>query len=328
MKCERGCEWVGTVGTLEEHVATCGFTLVPCPKLCKDDKAKIRRVVKKDLDKHLKNDCPNRDFECKSKCGEKGTFTYIAEVHDKLCKKKKLPCPNAGCNKEIQRQNISQHVSKCPHTLIPCKYKGIGCDTELKRSQDLAAHEQDDKIHLHMALETVNSLHQTVKSQQAAIDSVQFVSWEKSKVFVLSEYQKKKEANEEFLFPAFYTHPNGYHMELSVFANGDDDVKDTHVSVYAAILDGEYDAGLKWPFVGEVTVTLLNQLQDKNHFTMKIPFYTDDNICVGGIWGYHSFIPHSTLAHNPVRNTQYLKDDTLYFRVAVEVTGRKRWLTN
>ncbi len=34
---ERGCQWVGTVGTLEEHMGVCQFTLVPCPKKCKDD---------------------------------------------------------------------------------------------------------------------------------------------------------------------------------------------------------------------------------------------------------------------------------------------------
>ena len=97
--------------------------------------------------------------------------------------------------------------------------------------------------------------------------------------------------------------------------------------MYAAIQEGEYDAGLKWPLVGEVTVTLLNQCEDKNHITTKIPFNTDDNTCVGDYWGYDTFIPHSTLAHDPVKNTQYLKDDALYFRVEVEVTGRKRWLT-
>ena len=33
---ERGCEWEGTVGTLEEHdvMTTCEFTPVPCPKEC------------------------------------------------------------------------------------------------------------------------------------------------------------------------------------------------------------------------------------------------------------------------------------------------------
>ena len=135
----RGCEWVGTVGTIEKHVATCGFTLVPCPKQCKDDNNEVKCFTRKEVDEHLKDDCPNRDYECQSKCGEKGTYAYITEVHDKTCKMRTLPCPNDGCDTEIQRQQVSEHVSKCPHTVIPCKYKGIGCDTELKR-EDMAAH--------------------------------------------------------------------------------------------------------------------------------------------------------------------------------------------
>ena len=62
---ERGCEWVGTVGTIEGHVATCGFTLVPCPKQCKDDSNTVKRLMKKDLDKHLRA-CPHgyhKDFK-------------------------------------------------------------------------------------------------------------------------------------------------------------------------------------------------------------------------------------------------------------------------
>ncbi len=34
---ERDCQWMGTVGTLEVHVGVSQFTLVPCPKECKDD---------------------------------------------------------------------------------------------------------------------------------------------------------------------------------------------------------------------------------------------------------------------------------------------------
>ena len=74
---ERGCEWVGTVGTLEEHVVTCGVTLVPCPKQCKDDNDEVKRFMRKALDKHLNNDCPNRYYECQHKCGEKGTYACL-----------------------------------------------------------------------------------------------------------------------------------------------------------------------------------------------------------------------------------------------------------
>ena len=51
------CSWVATLRILEEHVATCGLTLVFCPKQCQDE---VKCFMRKDLDKHLKNDCPNR----------------------------------------------------------------------------------------------------------------------------------------------------------------------------------------------------------------------------------------------------------------------------
>ena len=47
---------------------------------------------------------------------------------------------------------------------------------------------------------------------------------------------------------------------------------------------------------------------------------------VGALGFLSGFIPHSALGHDPVKNTQYLKDDTLYFRVFVEVVDHKPWL--
>ena len=332
MKCSnanRGCEWVGTVGTLEKHVATCGFIQVPCPKQCrKDDNDKIKCFMQKDLEKHLKNDCPNRDHKCEH-CGKKSPYAFITQVHDGKCRKKLIPCPNAGCGDTIERQQVCKHVhTKCLYAVIPCKYKGIGCDTELKR-KDMAAHEQDDKIHLHLALDTVKSQQVAINYLRATVKSLQIhmVSKDKESVtFRLPEYWKKKEAKEVFQFPPFYTHPNGYHMALRVHANGYGDGEGTHVSVFARILEGEYDAGLKWPFIGSVTFTLLNQIKDTHHKTVIAPFTTEKDIRTGEDWGYHDFIPHSALAHNPVKNTQYLKDDKLYFKIFVEVTDRKPWL--
>ena len=162
------CEWEGTVGSLEEHVATCDFVLCPCPKQCMGDDS---IVMRKYLDEHLKNHCPNRDHECPY-CGEKGTYVNITQDHDMVCAKKPLPCPNSGCGDTVERQEVPEHVSKCPHTVIACKYKGIGCDAELER-KDMAAHEQDDKLHLHMALDTVTSQQDAMNQQQDAIKQQQ-----------------------------------------------------------------------------------------------------------------------------------------------------------
>ena len=80
MKCanvDRGCEWEGTVGTLEEHLkATCDFMPISCPKECKDDEERVQTFTRKGLAEHLEKDCPNRDYECEQ-CGEKGTYVSI-----------------------------------------------------------------------------------------------------------------------------------------------------------------------------------------------------------------------------------------------------------
>ena len=151
-----------------------------------------------------------------------------------------------------------------------------------------------------------------------------------SKVFILSQYQKKKERNEEFHFPPFYTSPNGYHMALEVYVNGCGDDKGTHVSVFLVILEGKYDAELKWPFVGDVKIMLLNQLEDENHHTETITFTAVDDMRPFYVpRGIPKFIANSALASDLVNNQKYLKDDTLYFRVSVvkeALAEHKPWL--
>ena len=328
MKCdnvERKCQWKGTVGTLEAHVATCKFTLVPCPKGCKyttrwarppANNKKIKYFMRKDLDKHLENDCPNRDHECEY-CGEKGTYAHITKVHDEICELKILPCPNE-CTETMPRQDIEEHVElECEYTVITCKFKNIGCTTEMKRG-DMAAHEQNDSLHLSKALDTVVELQEKMSKLESAANT--------TITFKLTEFRGKCDSDKTFISSSFYTSPGGYHMNIEVDANGYGDGKGTHVAIYAPILKGEYDTELSWPFVGKVTFTLFNQLEDNNHKTNITTLNLADNARVGDNWGFTAFIRHSDLGYNSVKNTQYLKDDSLYFSVSVKVSDHKPWL--
>ena len=312
VKCHRNCQWKGTVGTLDAHVATCKCTLIPCPKECKDDENEIKHCMRKDLGKHLENDCPNRDHECEY-CGEKGTYARITQVHDEICKQKILPCPNK-CTKTMPRQDIEKHVElECKYTVIACKFKIIGCMTLIKRG-DMAAHKKNDGLHLSKALNAVTEIQEKVMTGQSI-------------TFKVTGFQEKKDGNEIFTSPSFYTSPGGYYMAIHVYANGYNGCLDTHVSVFTVILKGKYDTELGWPFLGKVTITLLNQLEDNNHKTETSTFDLARNARAGKSWSSHQeFIPHSELTHDSVKNTQYLKDDTLYFRVLVEVSNHKPWL--
>ena len=122
-------------------------------------------------------------------------------------------------------------------------------------------------------------------------------------------------------------------MSLYVYANGFGNGKDTHVSCFICLMSGEYDDILEWPFQGEVTVELLNQLEDKNHckytigFNESTPQECKERVVgkqYGSPWGYCQFISHS---HKSTLNCRYLKNDTLYFRISVKVTSTtKPWL--
>ena len=314
MKCDQECEWEGTVGKLETHVAACEFTLLLCPKECKDDKNEILHFMRKDLDKHLENDCPNRDLECKY-CGEKGTYANMIQVHENTCEMKIVSCPNADCTKTIQRRNAKRHIDECDYSEIPCKYQRIGCDVKMMR-KDMPAHEEEDKLHLRMALDEVTSMKQQ-REEDAHRNGA-------SLTFELTGFSKKKDDNDRFKSSTFYSSPKGYHMRIEVDVNGYGMRKGTHISAYVHILEGKYDDKINWPFVGKVTCEILNQLEDKNHNTRILHIDKEDNTLVGMCWGYD--IPHAELSHNPVKNTQYLKDDTLYFRVSVDIPDHKPWL--
>ena len=109
-------------------------------------------------------------------------------------------------------------------------------------------------------------------------------------------------------------------MCLKVFANGNGEGQDNHVSVFVYLMRGEFDFHLKWPFQGGVFVRLLDQNDTKQYFQATIRFsetiiaqgggmqVTDANMASSG-FGLPLFISHDELSPN------YLKNDTLCFEV-------------
>ena len=262
------------------------------------------KVLRHELDQHLKK-CPNRQHQCRH-CKATGRHCDITTTHLDVCPKLEIPCPNGDCTSSVVRCKLSYHRSKCPFEEVACKYTGIGCKEKLPR-KDLEQHEDDDSFHLHLAMETVIE-------QQAK---------EKPCVFKMPEFQRHKSSKQDWYSPPFYTHPEGYKMCMRVGANGFGDGEDTYVSVGAYLMKGRNDDNLPWPFTGEVTITLLNQLADERHHRRTISFPQDKESSrrvVGGErastgYGQPKFIPHPQLdAH---WNCQYLKDDCLYFRIEV-----------
>ena len=318
MRCDntiRGCLWQGELSVLEGHLNTCEYAIIPCPNQCRDDSGELVSVARKDLDQHLERDCTKRAYKCTS-CGEEGTYAFITQDHDKQCSKKQVACTNKKCSRMMPRQELKAHVDECKYTPILCPYESIGCICQLPRRHMPDHIKEDKKLHFHLALDSLVKLDQRLSLERQALHT-----------FKVANFKKMKEEGAKFQTPSLYTVPHGYCIAVRVYPNGTGEGEGSYVSIFTPILKGRFDRKLTWPFVGSFTFSLLNQLEDNNHYNLLLNTSASDQfVIVGSAWGHPKFIPHSELGYNAKKNTQYLKDDTLYFRVCVDKSNHKPWL--
>ena len=156
----------------------------------------------------------------------------------------------------------------------------------------------------------------------------QLPAWTKTSLthFVLTPFTENKEKKGVFYSPPFYTSSNGYKMCVHINTAGKGKGKDTHLSASATIMHGTNDGKLPWPFQGDVNITLINWIADKNHLQKKISF---NNAALDGVVkrvmdSAVVFPPHNcsleqfcelALLQGGNASVCYLKNNCLLFRV-------------
>jgi len=143
--------------------------------------------------------------------------------------------------------------------------------------------------------------------------------------FTMTDFEKLKKDDINWYSLPFYSHTGGYKMCLRVNANGCGSGKGTHVSVGVHLMQGEHDDHLKWPFRGDITVKVLNQRTEERHMGRIVGFSDrKSDKATGRVIGsevakrgiiFYEFIAHRSLGYNSAKNTEYLRDDCLKFRV-------------
>lgn len=118
--------------------------------------------------------------------------------------------------------------------------------------------------------------------------------------------------------PPFYSSRYGYKMCGRLYPNGDGEGKGTHMSFFFALMKGEYDNTLKWPFQYRVTLTLVDQVDGtknlSDHFVAQansISFNkptSQMNIATG----CPCFISQQQLDEAP-----FLIEDTIFLKIEV-----------
>ena len=131
-------------------------------------------------------------------------------------------------------------------------------------------------------------------------------------------YEQLKAKNNWWYSQVFYTSVRGFSFRICVIPNGhlNGDGHGTHVSVFYRPVVGNYDAQLKWPVTVTVSIQLLNQHADKNHITEELVCTYDKIMCTSAsIWAIYKFISRKELDWNAEKETQYLKNNSLQFKL-------------
>ena len=326
------CEYCGEEGTYAfiayTHDNSCVKKIVPCPNECPQG------IPREDIQKHIGSECLNTEVACKYK--------------------------SIGCEAVLRRGDMIKHeqddrihLHKSLDTIMKLQRAVVDLQNSFAELQEnvtvdrvngaevqrAVANVENDSADLWRAVIANSTKSGEVLSEALELDRQQGNQHQEARkatsmlircgqpvTFKVTGFQQKKQRNKIFTLPPFYTSPTGYFVEINVFANGSHSGEGTHVSVFALLKKGKYDNEILWPFVGEMTFTLLNQLRDANHHKCVLPIDAGRDSKVGSHCGFYQFIPHTKLGCQPIENTQYLKNNTLYFRVFVEASGYKHWL--
>ena len=316
-----GCRWTGEVRDLQSHLdpdkKKCNYIFLPCTFGCG------KRVRSGAMREHKNSSCTKRQMSCQY-CSYCSSYDIVTAKHLPICLQVPVTCPNNCKEKGLKRKQLQAHIDECPLQVISCPFTSAGCTVKLPRNE-MEKHEATAFCE-HLRLLMKLQLKQEPSTPPAATVSPPFLYNQAPMEFIISDFSEKKEANEVWNSSPFYTHNRGYKFCLKVYLNGEGTARGSHISVYAALMRGEYDSELEWPFEGDIRVELLNWRADKNHHSDTTPFnrYTDpintsrvtDRETAPGL-GKAQFISHTDLA--PTTNTEYLSDDYLKLRVSAIV---------
>ncbi len=192
----------------------------PVRNECKIDN-EIAKFLRKDLEEHLTNDCPRRQYKCPH-CQETGEHEERTTTHLETCSKVEVPCSNLRCRDKFPRCEIITHQSMCEYEPVSCKYAKVGCETTPLRITSRSTRKTTE-LHLRVTAEKVLELTDVVSKSNSTVP----------RTIRLTNYLKHKSDKDQFYSPPFYTSYTGYKMCLRVDVNGNGAGKGTHVSVYA-----------------------------------------------------------------------------------------------
>lgn len=355
--CEYCKEAKGTYqGISTSHFPVCSLFLLPCPNKCPEG-----LIQRSSYDDHIKSlckyqenlPCPLAIVGCSIKLRrdkipthlEKDVASHMTLLAEAVVKGKQelesklesLPPPQAivappTTPPPINTDEIDAHIED----LLKSKDEEI---YKLKQELLQLGREKDRETRELQA--ALNKARHTLESQEKRLSLAeqlsltltrdlgilrQFIPSPLPITFTINKVSQLRQSDKWWYSRPFYSHVEGYKFGMFVFCNGVLDGKGTHISVFLYLVRGEFDENLDWPFRGSITIQLLNQRSDRQHYQKVIRFTEDTPAAVcnrvvdaemakeGN--GPTQFISQSDLTYNQDKDTEYVRDDCLKVRVS------------
>ena len=158
---DRGCDWRAKLEHLEAHLdintGECEHVDIECPNKCK------QAIQKREMTKHLTNDCPKRDFYCQH-CNFKATYEVVCDTHWPECKNYPVQCPNACMVGAVERGDLDDHLKQCSLQEVECEFSYAGCKERLEQ-QHMERHMQES-TQKHLAMMSAATLRMSREFEQ------------------------------------------------------------------------------------------------------------------------------------------------------------------
>ena len=180
------------------------------------------------------------------------------------------------------------------------------------------------KHHLDLSCDKLNDTQAKLKNAQETIRKLEKKMDTRKIVWKINKFSKmmgdaKSGIKKKIDSAPFYTEEYGYKLKVSVYPNGDGPGYNNRLSVYIAVMKGEYDAILVWPMDKAITFTIIDQQEDpedRENIVLKFtadkhPYFnrpkTEENFGLG----------KGLISHEKLYTNRYLVDDTLFLQIEV-----------
>lgn len=174
---------------------------------------------------------------------------------------------------------------------------------------------------------TLNMRDLQLNETEQLVRELQFCTYDGIFVWKISDFSRRRQdavaGRAPAMFsPAFYSSKYGYKMCLRLYLNGDGTGRGTHLSLFFVVMRGKCDALLKWPFSQKVTLMLLDQNNREHIIDAFRPDVTSSSFQrpiseMNIASGCPLFCPLAKLAGK----SPYLRDDTIFIKAIVDLTG-------